>query len=230
MGEKSANFAGMMEQYIKEMERCYARRMPEPKESHEPELQPAESEPRPAADYLAAPAPEATAQPETPSTAPVPGTSPEEYTQRYGPGLPPGINGSNPLLKDILPTQDNLTGEGHLIVRTYVGDKTIPLEGSEVAVYKDISGKKELLSLQTTNEEGKTQELTIRTISEEATTVPSREMPYTTCFVNAWAPHYYPVVNREVDIFGGETSLVEIEMVPLPEERPGTSPEVRTSD
>jgi len=184
----------------------------------------------------AAPAPEETAELKVEKTEeqtassrqeiqPFPEVSPAEPS---GPDTSTAIDGNDPLLKEILPVPSQFTDEGYIVIKTFVGDGVIPLEGSDVAVYKETLGRKELLSLQTTDEEGHTPKITVKTVGREIAELPSKELPYITCFVNAWAPSYYPVVNRAVDVFSGETSLVEIEMVPLPEEKPGTSPEVRT--
>ena len=222
MDEKSANFAGMVEQYIKEMERYHARRMPEPEEKLEEKT----------VDSIPTiPMPEETVESVASSeqeTQPFPEVPPAEPTNFHGQDISTEMNSSNPLLKEILPTPCDFTDEGYLVIKTFAGDGVIPLEGSDVVVYTEVAGKKELLSLQTTDEEGHTPQITVKTVGREKADLPGKELPYVTCFVNAWAPSYYPVVNQAVDVFGGETSFVEIEMVPLPDEKPGTSPGVMT--
>ncbi len=241
MGEKSADFADVMEQYIKEMKRYYARRTPMPEraaaasgvfpEAPMSERAAAAEQEETAGALPEGPIPEkeeepAAAAPSVPEFPP-PETPPEGTERTYEPETFTTMDKSNPLFKDILPVPSDFTDEGNVVVKTHLGDGVIPLEGSNVAVYTEQAGKKVLLGLQTTDEEGRTPKIIIKTVGRDLSKLPGRVIPYTTCFINAWAPNYYPVVNREVEVFSGETSLVEIEMVPLPEERPGTPPEVR---
>lgn len=219
MGEKSADFADVMEQYIKEMKRYYARRSPTP----ERRAVTSGDLPEATIPEKAEPAAAALPVPELPPTE----TLPEKTEREREPEAVITMDRNDPLFKDILPAPSDFTDKGEVVVKICIGDEAVPLEGSNVAIYTEQAGKKVLLGLQTTDEEGCTPKITIKTVGRDASELPGRVIPYTTCFINVWAPNYYPVVNREVEVFGGETSLVEIEMVPLPEERPGTPPEVR---
>jgi hypothetical protein len=164
----------------------------------------------------------------TPGTTTIPGISPAT-------GTPP--TAENPTIPEN-PTSTEVPistapceelNQGCIIVRTYAGDKMIPLEGTAVAVYKAGIRKKELVSLQTTDETGSTPIITVEAAEIHLSELPGMNAPHATYFVNAWAPHYYPTVDREVDVFSGAASVLEIEMEPLPEEKPGMPMEVKTS-
>ncbi len=228
MGKRYADFQSMMERYKKEMEQYYTKRMPEPEaspgtgtvgrltETFAAERQilidiPGAANALPemaAAPAAAAPCP-AECQP-----CPPEGSGRQEGETAAGTTIPPPCRPAD---------------EGYVIVRAFTGKKAAPVEGADIAVYKESYGKKELMSIQETGEEGITPQIAVKTVKRESTELPGQMMPSATYYINAWAPRYYPIVNRAVDVFGGEVSLVEIEMKPLAEEKPGTPAEVSAS-
>lgn len=165
-----------------------------------------------------------TGAPAIPELPPIP----EIPTRACEPEIPPTIDINNPLFKVILPDPCKELNEGCIIVRTYVGEKTIPLEGTAVAVYKAGVRKKELVSLQTTDETGSTPIIMVEAAEKHLSELPGISAPHDHYFVNAWAPHYYPVVDRAVDVFSGAASVLDIQMEPLSEEKPGMPMGVKT--
>ena len=231
MGERYADFQSMMERYKKEMKQYYTKRMPAPE---------AGAETAAAANLIEISAAEGEILSGVPGAAAAEGTPPGPCTVAVQP--PQEIQPERPCKPETAAPEKKEPAaeapisylcrpadEGYIIVKAYTGKAAIPVEGADIAIYKEDYGKKELISLQETGEEGSTPRIAVKTAKRESSELPGQMMPYAIYYVNAWAPHYYPVINRRVDVFGGEITSMEIKMQPLPEEKPGTPTEERTS-
>lgn len=114
---------------------------------------------------------------------------------------------------------------GYIIVSANSGRDAIPIAGVTVVIDRldehDHESRQELVAVLTTNQSGRTEAVKVETVSRTLSQSPGDAGPFMTYYVSARHPGYYPVINRPVDVFGGETSLMELELVPLPEDLSG---------
>ena len=114
---------------------------------------------------------------------------------------------------------------GYIIVSANSGRDAIPIAGVTVVIDRldehDHEGRQELVAVLTTNQSGRTEAVKVETVSRTLSQSPGDAGPFMTYYVSARHPGYYSVINRPVDVFGGETSLLELELVPLSEDHSG---------
>ena len=108
---------------------------------------------------------------------------------------------------------------GRLSVRVYTSNAQLPLEGATVVVTgQGTGGKRQLLSVQTTDSSGKIRPVTIQTPELWESTQPRREgapVPYAVCSVWAEAPGYAMLQVDGVQIFPGVETVQNMMMLPL---------------
>ena len=108
---------------------------------------------------------------------------------------------------------------GRLSVRVYTSNAQLPLEGATVVVTgQGTGGKRQLLSVQTTDSSGKIRPVTIQTPELWESTQPRREgapVPYAVCSVWAEAPGYAMLQVDGVQIFPGVETVQNMMMIPL---------------
>lgn len=194
--ERYSDFASLIARYEKEMRETYGR-TPLPAEISEEEK------------------PE-----ETPSTAEIslPGEVPAEMpvdppkSERPFPEEPPAEDNEALLQND--------TGE--IMVTANAGRGAIPLSGVSVLIDRndpdDAVHRQELIGLLETDSSGKTEILRVKTVSRLLSLVPGNAGPFATYYVSTRLTGYEPVDHLPVDVFGGQTSLLDVEMIPLAED------------
>ena len=110
---------------------------------------------------------------------------------------------------------------GFIIVIANSGRGAVPLEDVNVVVDKvdenDPLHRQKLVRILKTNSSGRTQKIPVNTVSRGLSQVPGNPGPFATYYVSADRFGYIPVRDQPVDVFGGETSLLELELVPEPE-------------
>lgn len=115
--------------------------------------------------------------------------------------------------------------KGYIIVITNSGRGAVPLEGVNVVVDRvnedDPNHRQELVKILSTNSSGRTSKIEVSTVGRRLSQVPGNPGPFATYYVSANLSGYIPVRDQPVDVFGGETSLLKIELVPEPEDLGG---------
>lgn len=124
----------------------------------------------------------------------------------------------NPALQKPSNQTDNITEDtdkGGLIVYVTSLLRTTPIADADVVVYKELEGKAYLLWHGKTNAMGYTETFMLpappRSISES----PSSEMPYAVYSVRISAPGFYMLNNIDAQVFGGQNSVIEANMIPV---------------
>ncbi len=114
---------------------------------------------------------------------------------------------------------------GYIIVSANSGRDAIPISGVTVVIDKldenDPSGRQELIAVLQTDRSGRTVPVKVKTVSRTLSQSPGDMGPFVTYYVSVRHPGYASVINRPVDVFGGETSLLELALTPLPEDLSG---------
>ena len=151
----------------------------------------------------------------------------EEFREREeNEPLPPEENEGKIFIGDGNTARSHIPYDsGYIIVSTNSGRDAIPISGATVVIDRldehDHDSRQELVAVLTTNQSGRTEPVKVRTVSRTLSQSPGDLGPFVTYYVSAKSFGYYPVINRPVDVFGGETSLLELELIPLPEDLSG---------
>lgn len=114
---------------------------------------------------------------------------------------------------------------GYIIVSANSGRDAIPIGDATVIIDRldenDIQNRQELIAILRTNQSGRTDPVKVETVSRTLSQQPGDLGPFMTYYVSVNHPGYYPVINHPVDVFGGQTSLLELGLIPLPEDLTG---------
>lgn len=141
------------------------------------------------------------------------------------------MEAENQILDDSSRNSDNKDSsapendKGFIVIITNSGRGAVPLEGVNVVVDRvnedDPSHRQELVRILKTNSSGRTSKISVDTVSRSLSQTPGNPGPFATYYVSADLLGYVPVHDQPVDVFGGETSLLELELVPEPEDLGG---------
>lgn len=124
------------------------------------------------------------------------------------------------------PTEDNealpLDDTGEIMVTANAGRGAVPLSGVSVLIDRndpdDEVHRQELVGLLETDSSGKTENIRIKTVNRRLSLVPGNSGPFATYYVSTRLAGYEPVDHLPVDVFGGQVSLLKVEMIPLAED------------
>lgn len=111
-----------------------------------------------------------------------------------------------------------MSQKGSLIVRTYASSMIIPVVDSNVFITQKNGEEQSLLAFRRTDENGKTQIVEINAPDvENSQSSDSTGLDFSTVDIKIEKTGYEIVVIRDVQIFSGQLSIQNVEMVPLPE-------------
>ena len=194
--ERYSDFASLIARYEKEMREAYGK-TPLPAEI------PPEEEPK---------------EPLPPTEIPVFGEVSAEmpadppHSERPFPEEPPTEDNEE------LPQDDT----GEIMVTANAGRGAVPLSGVSVLIDRndpdDEVRRQELVGLLETDASGKTENIRVKTVSRLLSLVPGNKGPFATYYVSTRLAGYEPVDHLPVDVFGGQVSLLKVEMIPLAED------------
>lgn len=122
-----------------------------------------------------------------------------------------GVQGSNP--------ENDL---GKIIVTATSGRDAYPIAGVNVIIDRadtnDGGGRQELVGILVTNSSGRTEPLTVETVNRDLSREPDEKGDtFTTYYISARKAGYFPIDRYPVDVFGGQTSILELSFTPEPE-------------
>ena len=108
-----------------------------------------------------------------------------------------------------------MPSKGFLKVQTVTSRAELPVAGATVTVStRRADGRRELLSLQRTDESGMTALVTISTPDLANSLTPDQPQSWTDVRIAASHPNYDGIVVRDVQIFPGITTVQELVLVP----------------
>ncbi|MBQ1371420.1 MAG: spore cortex-lytic protein [Oscillospiraceae bacterium] len=108
-----------------------------------------------------------------------------------------------------------MPSKGFLKVQTVTSRAELPVAGATVTVStRQPDGRRELLSLQRTDESGMTALVTISTPDLANSLTPDQPQGWTDVQIAASHPNYDGIVVRDVQIFPGITTVQELILVP----------------
>lgn len=111
---------------------------------------------------------------------------------------------------------------GQIIVTVTSGRDAYPIAGVNVIIDRDDvndgGGRQELVGVLVTNSSGRTEPITVETVNRDLSREPNEKGDtFTTYYVSARKDGYFPIDKYPVDVFGGQTSILELSFVPQPE-------------
>ena len=108
--------------------------------------------------------------------------------------------------------------KGRLLVRTYISNMLIPIEGTRVTVTQNNGNGDEILAFRITDENGKTEIIEIDTPDIELSLDQTNTIkPFTTVDIKVEKEGFVIFVIEDVQIFADRLSEQNVEMIPLPE-------------
>lgn len=113
-------------------------------------------------------------------------------------------------------------GEGRIIVEVTTGRGAVPLSDVDVVIDRrdanDTKGRNELIAVETTDKSGRTKPVAVKTVNRGLSLEPGNTEPFSTFYVSASQKGFVPAKKRPVEVFSEEVSILEIDLVPKPED------------
>jgi len=107
---------------------------------------------------------------------------------------------------------------GRFGVRAFSASSAFPVAGALVFVRgKRAGGETYTVAVLETDESGKTPVISLETPPRSASLTPGGGTPYSLYDVEVSHRDYYTVVTRDVQIYPGTTSILPVNMLPLPD-------------
>lgn len=110
--------------------------------------------------------------------------------------------------------ENSYSDRGFLQVNVTTGEKTIPLENAVVVITTKTPIGQTAVSITPTDANGKTPIITLPAPDSAATD--DSNTPFATYSAEIFLKGYHTVINENVPIFSGITSILPVNMVPLP--------------
>ncbi len=110
--------------------------------------------------------------------------------------------------------------QGTVKAVVYISQRTIPIEGANVYIYRDVNGKSELISLRKTNQNGETGLVEIDTPDKAESLSPlpdGSDNPFASVNIFVEAEGYRSVLVHSAQVFAENLTVQNVEMVPLAE-------------
>ena len=106
---------------------------------------------------------------------------------------------------------------GYLTARIYTSRGSFPVSEAVVTVTKTQDSKTEIIARRTTDRNGQITPVAITAPDKSLSLEPGNNDVFTVVDVRVDHPLYYTVVIKNVQIFGGETTVVDTPLIPLPD-------------
>ncbi len=118
------------------------------------------------------------------------------------------------------PSGENENSVGYLQVQVFVSDRAEPIENAIVVITPSLESDNVPLTFYTDNS-GKTPIIDLATVSASLSQQPEDFSPFSTYDITTSASGYFTIQNKNLPVFDGQTSLLPVRMIPLPENYSG---------
>lgn len=109
---------------------------------------------------------------------------------------------------------------GYITVNVVTSRAKIPIQGAFVAITSGHTPNVNLLGFRTTNENGKTGLIALRTPTIASSLIPEDGEPFSLCDIRITHPFYYTTLIKDVQVFTNIKTLQECNLIPLMENTP----------
>ena len=106
---------------------------------------------------------------------------------------------------------------GYIASRIYTSRSLIPIRGAVVTVLRRNGDTMEIIGKRTTDRNGQIPLITISAPDENLSQNPGNSEVFSLVDVRIDEPRYYTVYIRDVQVFAGQTTVVDTPMIPLME-------------
>lgn len=104
---------------------------------------------------------------------------------------------------------------GYLTSRIYTS--SLPVEGATITVIKTENGKREIIGKRTTDKNGLIAPITVSAPDGSLSLEPSDAVVFATVDVRVDKEGFYTVEIKDVQVFGGQTTVIDTPLIPLPD-------------
>lgn len=122
----------------------------------------------------------------------------------------PHVQPAEPAAAPISPTE-----QGYLLIQVSTAQGAIPIAGAAIVISE---GSNVLYNVNTDNA-GKSIAMSIDAPNSALSQRPGNSRPYSVCDATIYSPGYYTNIYRNIQIFPQTTSLQNVFLIPLPEDK-----------
>lgn len=108
-----------------------------------------------------------------------------------------------------------MASTGYIVANVYTAREVVPISGASVMIIRKNEGKDELVGFRMTDRDGKTEVIEVDTPDSELSMEPGNGSPFSVFNIMIEHPMYYPVLVRDAQVFGGQITQQNVEMIPL---------------
>lgn len=105
---------------------------------------------------------------------------------------------------------------GYLIVQVYTAGKGLPVSDAHVTVSSYTENGANVERIMTTDNNGKTEKIELSAPPRANSMSPEGTNDFSRYIIQTEKEGYYSVENLEVPIFGGQTTIQQVSLIPLP--------------
>ena len=109
------------------------------------------------------------------------------------------------------------SSQGEILVRAQTALGSLPVAEATVIVSRKRNGTNEVVSFQLTDKSGITPAISVPAPPKADSQSPSESLPFADYNITVRNPLYYTAVTDNVQVFGGEQTILVVELTPLPE-------------
>ncbi len=106
---------------------------------------------------------------------------------------------------------------GYLTARIYTSASEIPIRNAIITVTQNVGGRENIIAKRTTDRNGQIAPVIISAPDSSLSLEPNNDTVFTMVDVRIDHPYYYTTIIRDVQIFGGQTTVVDTAIIPLAE-------------
>lgn len=134
----------------------------------------------------------------------------------------PTMNSNENLAR--IPALNGNSDTGYMVVQVSALQGAVPIANADVVVTRDIGNEIYLMWYDVTDESGKSRIFELPAPPREMSEQPSNGgVPYASYNVRVAAPGFFTITNAGAQVFGGQTSIAAVDMIPKSESQMNTT-------
>lgn len=101
--------------------------------------------------------------------------------------------------------------EGYLKANIYTANRLYPVADADMVIYKNGN----IMAYRKSDKNGVTLPVSISSPDKDLSETPGNSVPFSTVDVTVKAAGFEPVIYKGVQVFAGETSILNVDMIPV---------------
>lgn len=106
---------------------------------------------------------------------------------------------------------------GYLAARIYTSRGSLPVEGAIITALQNVGGTQNIIGKRTTDRNGQIPLITVSAPDEALSQSPGNGDVFALVDVRVDASLYYTVLIKDVQVFAGQTTIIDMPLIPLME-------------